>query len=100
MKNCFNYVTVFPWAAQFTHDAEKDNKLAFLDVNIKKINNIFTINVYRKKTFTSLCSSFSSFVLFVYKVNLIKTLLFRAYEILLSNNFFLNGHNINIGPER
>ena len=35
---------------KFTHDVEKDNKLAFLDVNIKKNYNIFFTNVYRKKT--------------------------------------------------
>ena len=40
--------------------------------------NIFSTNVYRKKTFTGLFSGFSSFI---YKINLIKTLLFCAYEI-------------------
>ena len=66
-------------------DQEKDRKLPFLDVLITRENNKFKTSVYRKETFTELGLSYFSFTPFLYKINAIKCLIFRAYN--LSSNF-------------
>ena len=70
---------------KFTMDQEKDRKLPFLDVLITRENNKFKTSVYRKETFTELGLSYFSFTPFLYKINAIKCLIFRAYN--LSSNF-------------
>ena len=48
---------------------------------IAKENNNFITSVYRKRTFTDLGMKFSSFIPNIFKINLILTLLNRAYNI-------------------
>lgn len=66
---------------EFTAELEKDNSLPFLDVYIKKCTDGFTTSVYRKPTFTGLCTKFKSFIPLTYKRNLITTLTTRIYHI-------------------
>ena len=72
----------------FTNKSEINNALPFLDVKITKENNKFTTSVFRKPTLTGLSCNFSSFTL-LYKINLIKTLLFRCFNI-CSNYVLIN----------
>ena len=56
-------------------------------VELTRDNNKFITSVFRKPTFTGLSSNFSSFTPLLYKINLIKTLLFKSYNI--CSNFLL-----------
>ena len=71
---------------KFTKEIENNGHLPFLDINIKKENNSLSTSVYRKNTFTGLCMNFNSFAPFIYKINLIKTLIFRSFS--LSSSYF------------
>ena len=62
-------------------EIEQNNRLPFLDVLVEKINGKFQLSVYRKTTNTGLGISFFSYCPIKYKINSIKTLLSRAYEI-------------------
>jgi len=62
-------------------ELEKNNSLPFLDILITREGNKFTTNVYRKETFTGLGLNYLSFVPSIYKINSIKTLIYRAYNI-------------------
>ena len=74
----------------FTLENELDNKLNFLDINIKKNFNAdgFTLDfsIFRKQTFTGLGMNFHSHTSLRYKLNNIRTLLHRAYS--LCNDWF------------
>ena len=63
--------------------------LNFIDIKITKNNNEFEALIYRKSTFTGLTMNFNSFALFLYKTNLIKTLIYRAFNICST---FINFH--------
>ena len=71
---------------QFTTEVETENKLSFLDISITKCNSKFNTSIYRKPTYTGLGTSYFSFDDFKYKLNAIKTLIYRAYN--LSSNYF------------
>ena len=64
---------------------EVDGSLSFLDIAITKNENKFETSVFRKKTFTGLGMHFLSFEPLIYKVNSIRTLIYRAYH--LSSNY-------------
>ena len=67
---------------KFTSDLEIDGRLPFLDVNVTRCaEGGFTTDVYRKDTFTGLGLNYLSFVPQLFKVNSIKMLVFRAYNI-------------------
>ena len=66
---------------KFTCEKEISKKLPFLDCAIERTNDGFDIGVFRKATFTGLALSFFSFSPLIYKINSIKTLIFRAYKI-------------------
>ena len=83
----FNYLNIQHQKIKFTMEEEKDNTLAFLDINIKRNGGNFETSVYRKPTFTGLGTSFFSFVSSQFKKCAIKTLIHRAYHI--SSNFQL-----------
>ena len=65
----------------FTAEYEQDSNLPFLDISITKDEGILSTDVYRKSTFTGLGLNFNSFVPLLFKINSIKTLLHRAYNI-------------------
>ena len=75
---------------KFTFETEQNCKISFLDCLITRVNNSFETSVYRKDTFSELTTSFFSFTPFIYKINAMKTLIFRGYHI--SSNY-INMHN-------
>ena len=66
---------------KFTVELENNNSLPFLDTLLVRDGNHITTSVFRKPTFTGLGTNFLSFVPEQFKVNSIKTLLFRGYSI-------------------
>ena len=66
---------------KFTVEIESSNSLSFLDVSVSRLNNKFITSVYRKPTFSGQGISFFSFTPFLFKLNAIKTLIFRSYTI-------------------
>ena len=85
-----NYLNSRHENIKFTSEVETNNKLAFLDVNVHKEENIFQTSVYRKKTFTGLGISYFSFDVLKFKSNAIRTLLFRAFKISSNYKLFHN----------
>jgi len=70
----------------FTMEVEHDNSLSFLDCKVYRDNNKFHTSTYRKETFTGLGTSYFSFCSYRFKINAIKTLLYRGYRV--SSNYF------------
>ena len=66
---------------KFTKENEQDNTLPFLDVLVTRKRNIFETSVFRKKTFTGLTSHFLSSEPKLYKLNTLKTLIYRCYHV-------------------
>jgi len=66
---------------RFTCEAEQNNKLSFLDTTVTFHNGCFSVNTYRKPTFTGLGLHFLSYIPRIYKLNSLKTLINRAYNI-------------------
>ena len=69
---------------KFTMDAEKDGKISFLDVSVSRKNDTFTTSVFRKDTFSGQGTSYFSYCCSLFKINAIKTLIFRAYSTTLA----------------
>jgi len=65
----------------FTTEAESYHKLPFLDTHIDNTGPALVTRLFRKKTFTGLLTSFSSFISFSYKTGLVKTLVDRTLRI-------------------
>ena len=72
---------------KFTSEIEENNSILFLYIKIRRVNNSFSTNIYRKVTFSGVFTNFESFIPVSYKSNLIFTLLFRAFK--LCSNFEL-----------
>ena len=72
---------------KFTSEIEDNNSISFLDIKIGRVNNSFSTNIYRKVTFNGVFTNFESIIPISYKLNLIYTLLFRAFK--LCSNFEL-----------
>ena len=73
----------------FTHEIEVNGSLSFLDVMLTKKQNKIEVDIYRKPTFTGQGLNWFSFCPTIYKINSIKTLLYRAYDLTSS---YLNFH--------
>ena len=71
---------------EFTCDMESEGSIPFLDVFVTRIDNTLRTTVYRKPTFTGLGINYLSFIPQLFKVNAIKTLLYRCYA--LSSDWF------------
>ena len=71
---------------KFTCELEKDNCLNFLDINLHKDGNRISTSIYRKPTFTGVGLSWFDGGPINFKINSIKTLLNRAYN--LTSNYF------------
>lgn len=74
----------------FTHELEKNSRISFLDVNIKKCLNHFDTGIFRKPTTTGLGMKFDSAISSTYKRSLISCLVDRAYKICSSYILFVN----------
>ena len=89
----FNYINNKHANIRFTMEHESNNCLSFLDVNVQRCHSGFQAAVYRKPTFTGLGMSFFSFIPHIYKLSVIKTLLYRAYN--LSSTYQLFDKEVN-----
>ena len=72
----------------FTKDNEKQGHIAFLDLNIYRHESpltIFSTSIFRKKTYTGLLTKYDSCIPHIFKLNLISTLVYRAWH--LSSSF-------------
>ena len=86
----FDYINSRHLNIRFTMEKQVNHKLPFLDVLIDNNDpNSSLTSVYHKKTFTRLLTNYFSFILYSYKVGLIKTLVDRAYKV---NNTWLGCH--------
>ena len=65
----------------FSHEVERDGKLGFLDVNVFREEGQFVTNVYRKPTFSGVCTHFESFLRGTYKFGMVYTLAYRCFQI-------------------
>ena len=83
----FDYLSFRHPNIKFTFEKENDGKLAFLDILLSNENN-FCISVFRKKKSIGLYTNFTSFISFLHKIGLIKTLVHHAFKISSSWNFF------------
>ena len=72
---------------RFTCEIEQNSKLSFLDTEMINDNGQLISSTYRKPTFTGLGLNYLSHSSFIFKVNSIKTLINRAYNV--CSNFLL-----------
>ena len=86
IRRFLNYLNDRHQNIKFTLETENDNRLSFLDLNVEKkthrqgiIN--FGFSIFRKLTFTGLGMNFHSHTSYRYKINNIRTLLYRAYAL-------------------
>ena len=71
----------------FTYKKESNHSLPFLDVLVKRHDSEFLTSVYRKPTFTGQYLRWSSFSPQKRKINLIGTLVHRAFMICFKANW-------------
>ena len=73
---------------KFTMELEKVRKLPFLDLLVERENDKLLSSVYRKPTFSGLGISFFSYCSHKFKINAIRTLLYRAYHLSSTYDYF------------
>lgn len=66
---------------KFTDEYERNNKLAFLDTCVKRVNVSYVTTIYHKKTFTGVYLNWTSLTSKKYKTGLIRCLLNRILKI-------------------
>ena len=66
---------------KFAIEAEKDNPLAFLDINIMRHVESFLTGTYRKPTFSGVCTNYNSLIPSEYITGLVTALLERCFQI-------------------
>ena len=77
----FQFLNTLHPSIKFTMDVEEDCKLNFLDTVVDKNKGNFTLDMYRKSTFTGQYVHWDSLIPLCYKIGLVKSLLCRAYSI-------------------
>ena len=65
-----------------------NRNFTFLDVEVSHDGNTFVTSVYRKHTFSGVCTHFDSFLPSTYKIGMIYTLVFRYFRICSDWNKF------------
>ena len=65
----------------FSMETEKETKLSFLYVEIIRQQGKFTTTIYRKPTFSGVCTNYESFLPAVYKFGMVQTLVYRCFRI-------------------
>ena len=66
---------------KFSFKTEKVNSFSFLDVKTCREKDKFTTSVFRKDTFSGVCTNFSSFVALQDKFDLVCKLLHKSFTI-------------------
>ena len=74
---------------KFTCELEQNNSLNFLDINLYKCDNHITTSIYRKPTYTGIGLNWFDGSPIHYKINSIKPLSHRAYNLTSS---YINFH--------
>ena len=88
-----NYLNTQSTSISFTKENEDQCHIAFLDLNIYRHESpltTFSTSIFRKKTYTGLLTKYDSCIPHIFKLNLISTLVYRAWH--LSSTF----HNLHI----
>ena len=75
---------------KFSIETELNGSLSFLDVKIFRENEKFVTSIFRKDTFSGVCTNFISFIPLEYKFGLVQTLLNRCFH--LSSDFLKFHH--------
>jgi hypothetical protein len=94
---------------EFTMEIEENNQINFLDVSVKRNDNLtFSTSTYHKPTFTGVYLNWNSLTARKYKINLIKCLLDRIWKVCsteeqkhleineMKENLIANNYPINI----
>lgn len=84
----FHYLNTLHPNMSFTMEKEVNKSLSFLDLTVIRSGNQLVSSIFRKPTFTGLGTSYFSYIPFLYKLNAIKTLLYRAYHLSSNYEFF------------
>ena len=88
----FNYINNIHPNIVFTKE-EQVNDLSyfpFLDVKVTKIGKTFLTSTYYKPTHTGLYTNWYSFTPRLYKINLVKCLIYRAWNVCSNRSLFNN----------
>ncbi len=81
VKKFFRYINSRHVSMSFTYEVEGNDKLAFLDVLVTRIDGAFSTSLYRKPTFSGLYTHYESYMPDTYRKGLIYTLLHRAFVL-------------------
>ena len=65
----------------FSFEKVKKHKMSFLDVKISQENDKFVTSVYRKPTFSGVCTHFESFSPSTHKFGMLYTLVYRCFTL-------------------
>ena len=66
---------------KFTFEVEQSNRFSLLDTKICCETNKFTTSVYRKRTFSGVCTNFASFIRLSCTFGLVNMLLFHCFTL-------------------
>ena len=81
VKTFLRYIDSRHRNIKFTCEEEKNNKISFLDISISRNNNALKTSIFRKPTFSGVYTNFNSFLPTEYKRKLLRTFLYRTYNI-------------------
>lgn len=86
----YQYINTLHQNIVFTKEEEsvEEGFFPFLDVRVMKLGNAFTTSTFYKPTHTGLYTNWYSFTPRKYKINLVKCLLFRAWNICSNATLF------------
>ena len=78
---------------KFTLEMENNSSLNFLDITVRKVNNLFRFNIYRKRTATDITIHASSFHPFAQKMASFNSLVNRLLKIPLEAEDYIDELN-------
>ena len=84
---CFEFLNTQHPNIKFTFEKQVNQQISFLDVLITNGGDQFYTSVFRKETAIGLITNYLGFTPFSYKVELVRTLLHRAF--MKSSSWFL-----------
>lgn len=80
-KSFVNYMNKQHANIKFTFEVEQSNRFSLLDTKICCETNKFTTSVYRKCTFSGVCTNFASFIRLSCTFGLVNMLLFHCFTL-------------------
>ena len=80
-EHLFEFLNWQRKSIKFILKKERNKFLSFLDVLIKNEGNRFSTSVCQKKTSVGLFTQFNSFTPIIYKIGLVRCLIYRAFKI-------------------